>query len=120
MSVPQENMQVNVRHSRLGIVSVIIGAALPVLLAAFFISIAILQAQKIKSIGNIVAVGGVLFSVAAPLLHLVGAGLGIWGSFTKNTKKVFPVVGTILNILLGISGVLLWILVISNLKFGFH
>lgn len=107
------------RHSRLGLASVIVGAALPVLLVLFIVFTIALGTRK-NSMGSYIGIAGLIFSVIAPLLHLVGAGLGIGGLFTKNTKKFYPVVGTILNIMLGISGVLLWILVISNLKFGFH
>lgn len=119
MSVYVEETLDTLRHSRLGIVSTIIGAALPVLLV-IFVAIALIFGTSINSTGNYIGFAGLIFSVFAPLLHFIGAGLGIGGLFTKNTKKVFPVVGTILNIMLGISGVLLWVLVISSLSFGFR
>lgn len=119
MSVRAENILNTQRHSRLGIVSTVIGAALPVLLIIFVTLLIVLGSRK-DTIGNYVAGAGLIFSLIAPLLHLLGAGLGIGGLFTKNTKKLFPVVGTVLNIMLGISGVLLWVLVISNLSYGFR
>ena len=119
MSFQNENIADARRHSKLGIASTIIGAAIPVLLVIFFASLFMMNTRK-NSFGSYVAGVGLIFAFIAPGLHLVGALLGIGGFFTKPTKKLFPVVGTILNILLGISGVLLWVLVLSNFKYGFN
>jgi hypothetical protein len=35
----------------------------------------------------------------APVLHLAGLILGVIGAFTKNSKKVFPILGIIFNLL---------------------
>lgn len=119
MSGPIDNDLNPPRHSRLGIASTVIGVVLPVLLVIFIGLLIVLGSRK-NTFGNYVAGAGLIFSVIAPLLHLIGAAFGVGGLFTKNTKKLFPVVGTVLNIMLGISGVLLWVLVISNLSYGFR
>ena len=119
MSFQNEEITATRRHSKLGIASTIISLAIPVLLVIFFASLLMMDTRK-NSFGSYVAGVGLIFAFIAPGLHLVGALLGIGGFFTKPTKKLFPVIGTILNILLGISGVLLWVLVLSNFTYGFN
>ncbi len=119
MSFQHEDITTARRHSKLGIASTITGAAIPVLLILFFAALLLMDVKK-NSPGSYVAGAGLIFAVIAPVLHLVGALLGIGGFFTKTTKKTFPVIGTVLNILLGISGVLLWILVLGNFRYGFR
>ncbi len=119
MSAPIENVLNPPRHSRLGIVSTVIAVAIPVLLVIFIGLVVVLGSRK-NTFGNYFAGAGLIFSLIAPVLHLIGAALGVGGLFTKNTKKLFPVFGTVLNIMLGISGVLLWVFVISNLSYGFR
>jgi hypothetical protein len=46
----------------------------------------------------------------APVLHTIGLVLGIVGVFLKESKKLFPVLGIILNVLPVIFSALLWIL----------
>ena len=110
---------ISMRNSRLGIVSVTIGAVLPLILVIFIISLFLSGSRK-SSAANLVMSAAMLFAVAAPFLHFLGAAIGIGGLFTKKTKKVCPVVGTILNIMLGISGLLLWALLISKMSWGFR
>lgn len=118
--IPQtENPAAPQRHSRLGIASVVIGASLPLLLIFLIVAGGILEANKI-ALGNYLLIGFAVIGMAGPLIHLIGFGLGLGGLISKKTKKVFPVTGAILNALLGISGILIIYLVISNLKFGFH
>lgn len=109
----------NRRHSKLGIASALIAILIPLVLVIFFFAVVALDVRK-NTIGSYIAGVGLIFSVVAPLLHLVGGALGLAGIFSKTRLKFYPVVGLILNILLGTSGVLLWILVLSNLKFGFR
>lgn len=93
------------RHSRLGIVSVVIGFLLPVLLVFFIMTGAMLDAKK-DSIGNDILVAYVLISLTFPFLHLLALILGIIGIFSKKTKKLLPISGAIIN------GVLLLLVVV--------
>ena len=56
---------------------------------------------------NILVVYGL---AVAPLLHTTGLVLGIVGAFLKNSKKLFPVLGIVLNILPLIFAAIIWIL----------
>jgi hypothetical protein len=54
-----------------------------------------------------------IFALAmAPILHFAGLGLGIIGAFTKNSKKVFPILGIIFNGLPVICVLVIWILLL--------
>ncbi|GEM_PF-3579736 len=46
--------------------------------------------------------------IIAPILHIVGLALGIIGAFIKNSKKVFPALGIILNSLPLILAIIIW------------
>lgn len=107
------------RHSWLGIVSVVIAVGLPALLILFLIIAALLGSKK-GSVGSIIGVGFVVVGLSAPLLHFVGFVLGAIGWYSRKTRKLFPVVGTILNAILGISGIILIYLFISNFTWGFR
>jgi len=48
----------------------------------------------------------------APILHLTGLIMGIVGAFTKNYRKVFPILGIIFNGLPVICAVIIWILLL--------
>jgi hypothetical protein len=53
----------------------------------------------------------IIYALAvAPLLHTIGLVFGIVGAFLKESKKLFPVLGIILNIVPVIFAALLWIL----------
>lgn len=119
MQAPAENNYKTEFHSKLGIASTIIAILTPLILVLFFVAILILDVRK-NTVGSYVAGAGLMFSLAAPAAHFAGAGIGLAGIFARSRRKFFPVVGMILNILLGTSGVLLWILVLSNLKWGFR
>lgn len=93
-------------HSRLGIASVIIGFAVPLLLMLFF-AVAMLLGTKEGSIGGYILIGVVIFAISAPLLHLIGGVFGVISWISKKTKNLFPMIGTLLNAFLGITGILL-------------
>ena len=98
------------KHSKLGIASCIIA------LAAIFITLLLFVAWFVVESGTYAdqRVGHVLFAygmVVAPVLHLTGVGLAASALFTQ-TKRLFAVLGTTLNLLpLGLAA-LCWILVI--------
>ena len=47
--------------------------------------------------------------IMAPVFHLAGLTLGIIGAFSKNSKKVFPILGIIFNSLPLILAVAVWV-----------
>ena len=48
----------------------------------------------------------------APILHLAGLVLGVVGAFTKNSKKIFPILGIIFNGLSVFCALVFWILLL--------
>ena len=107
------------KHSWLGITSVIIAVGLPALLILFLVIAALLGSKK-GSVGSVIGLGFVVVGLSAPLLHFIGFVFGAIGWYSKKTRNLFPVVGTILNAILGISGIILIYLFISNLTWGFR
>ncbi|MDO3408823.1 DUF4064 domain-containing protein [Saccharibacillus sp. CPCC 101409] len=116
------------KHSGLGIASFVLGLISIILVAIFFVSAIGLVYSLSQSSGAMMAdvdsfmnseeftgIGVTFFLVALSLiasagLSLIGAILGIIGLTMKNRKKVFAVIGTILNAicLLGGGGLLLF------------
>ncbi len=119
MTDKQKDAGVDKRHSRLGIASVVMCIAIPVLWISVIVSALVIGTQS-RSIGNSFGIGGLIFAILAPVMHFVGAIIGIAGFFSKETKNFYPTVGTVLNLLLGLSGILIIVLIATNLKFGFH
>jgi hypothetical protein len=113
-NLPQEKS-----HSRLGIASVVIALMLPALLILFLV-MGLLLGSKKGSVGNLFGLGFIIISLVAPWLHLVGFVLGLIGWISKKTKKLFPAVGTILNAILGLSGLLIIYLFLANMSWGFR
>jgi hypothetical protein len=106
------------KHSKLGLSSLIIALAVPVLLVLLIV-LAMLMPTPLSTPRDIIGISTLVFALLAPLFHLVGAVLGVAGWLTRK-RKLFPVVGTVLNLMLGVSGVLLWTLFISNMTCGFN
>jgi len=93
----QQESQVRLKHSGLGIASFIIA-----LLQGFLTLVVVLIAGVLAAAGpqqdnevGFMIVG--LLVLAGIFTHCVGAGLGIAGLVRKNRKKVFAVLGLILN-----------------------
>lgn len=115
--INQPNYQIiEKRHSRLGIASVVVGILLPVLLVLFIVAGVFLGTRK-GTLGNDIMVVLMLIALSFPLLHLIALVFGIIGIFSKKTKKVFPVTGTIINALLLLVGILVIVFFAANLKF---
>lgn len=104
------------RHSRLGITSVAIGIILPVLLVLFIIAGIFLGTRK-GTTGNDIVAALMLVSLSFPLFHLLALGFGITGIFSKKTKKLFPIIGTVINGFLLLTGVFVVSFFAANLKF---
>ncbi len=114
--IEQANIQTaQKRHSRLGIVSVVIGFLLPVLLAFFILTGAMLDAKK-GTLGNDILVAYLLISLTFPFLHLAAFILGLIGIFSKKTKKLLPISGMIINGFLLLMVVIFATLISSSLS----
>lgn len=95
------------RHSRLGIASTIIGGGLPLLvifLAILFITILEFNTKNYNSkihfgrkLGETLSYIFFTVSLLSPLVHLMGLILGLIGVFSKQNKKLFAIIGIILN-----------------------
>lgn len=91
-------------HSRLGVASFVIGVVLPILMTIFIISGFFLDTKR-NSVGSDVLSVIFVISLTFPILHLVGLILGIIGLFVKTKKRLFAVIGTILNAVLLLVGI---------------
>jgi hypothetical protein len=85
-------------HPKVGVIS--FGLAIGTGVVTFLLFIASLipqsgtyMAQRLSTVLMIFGMG------VAPLLHLSGLILGVIGAFRKNSRKVFPILGIIFNIL---------------------
>ncbi len=114
-----ENLIADRHNSRLGIASVAIGVLVPTVLISLVVASIALGTRR-GSIGNYFGIGFVFFGLFAPLLHLLGSILGFVGLLSKKTKNLFPAIGTILNTLLGIIGILIIWLILQNMSWGFR
>lgn len=119
MNDQTDNSILEKKHSRLGIASVVIALALPALLILFLV-MGLLLGSKKGSVGNVIGLGFIVIALSAPLLHFVGFILGLIGWISKRTKNLYPVIGTVLNALLGISGILIIYLFIANMSWRFR
>lgn len=114
-----DNSILEKRHSRLGVASVVIGVLLPFLFIFPLIIAAIVDTTE-GTYSKIFMSIGMVVGAFAPLLHLIGIIFGVIGWTSKKTKNLFPIIGTILNAILLLIGLLMIGFILSNLKFGFH
>jgi hypothetical protein len=103
------------RHSRLGIASVILGIILPVLLVSFIVASGWLELDR-NRMRNDIEGYLIVVSLSFPVLHLVALIFALIGIFSKKTKKVFPVIGIVINTLLMAAGIALIVFIISILS----
>lgn len=106
------------RHSRLGIASVIMAIVIPVIWISFLVAGMLISSRY--SIGKFIGIAAMIFALLAPLSHFVGSILGLVGCFTKDTRRGFSIAGAILNALLGVSGIVIIWLFLSNMSWGFR
>ena len=102
-----EVQALNLKHSGLGISSFIIA-----LIIGFFVFVIVMFAGYVEMTTpggmNESSVAAVLIGLAiifGLFVSIIGLGLGIGGLFQKNKKKVFPILGIVMNgaIILGVS-----------------
>jgi hypothetical protein len=111
MYAASDNPAKNRFHPKTGLISfwlaIVTGAIAFLLFVGSFIPESGTYAEKrLNNIFLVFALG------IAPILHLAGLILGIVGAFTKNSKKVFPILGIVLNGLPVICAVIIWILLL--------
>ncbi|HVE58226.1 MAG TPA: hypothetical protein VNB22_15440 [Pyrinomonadaceae bacterium] len=109
MNAARSNLAIKKTHPKTGLIScglaIVTGAVTLLLFVASFIPERGTYAEQ--RFNNIFLVFG---AAVAPLLHFTGLLLGIIGAFIKDSKKVFPILGIILNGLPLIFALFIWIL----------
>ena len=99
---------IKTKHSGMGIASLVIGI-LVIILLCFTFTLAMAQGgnpnMSINSDSLLTFIG--LLTCGTIMLSLVGVGLGIAAIIQKNVKKVFGIIGLVLNgvSLLGLGGI---------------
>lgn len=79
------------KHSRIGIASFVIGiVAVLIFCLAFQIDVSSLTVLAL----------GILRWISSPILSLVGVGLGFGAVVQKNDKKLFGIIGLVINLLI--------------------
>lgn len=115
--VPQTYAPVQERrlHSRLGVASFILAVGFPWLVTLMFIVLNSLSKSKDSSSFYSFYSGAVVITwlVIAPIGHIVGVVLGSVGLFQKQRKRLFAVLGVILNLLIVTAGFLLALLLLK-------
>lgn len=106
------------KHSGLGIVSMFMGVTTGIITFVIFVFAGYLESNTPGGIDDesplaIIMGAGILLTV---FLIFVGTVLGFVGLFQKDKKKLFPAVGSFLNLflLLGVIG----IIILSFIKYG--
>lgn len=95
-------------HSKLGIASLIVALTLPTLLILCLGMVVLLESRWWF-------LGFIIIGLPAPLLHFVGSVLGLVGWISKKVSGFYPVMGFVLNAVLGIIGIILLYLILNNL-----
>ena len=102
------------RASRLGITSFLMALGFPALLGLMFAISLFMQgrvdAQKVSKFDSFTVMGLI---IGGPIVHFVGLVLGIAGAFQKQRKKLFPILGIVLNGLLVLIAAIICILALS-------
>lgn len=106
------------KHSRLGIASTIMALTLPPLLTTLLFGA--VSTNTKTSVGTGLSLTFIVVGLAGPLIHLVGLIMGIVGATFKDTNKLFPILGIVLNLFLGVLGVAIIFFLLKNLPVGFH
>lgn len=95
--INKETKDETLKHSGLGIASFIISIISGVILWGCIITSTIVEVTTIGGMSDIVAGLLGLLIIFGGFLCVIGIGLGISGVIQKNRKKVFSILGIILN-----------------------
>ena len=99
------------KHSKLGITSCVIAVATFLMMAlligaSYFIGNVTADHQQIGAVWIVTDVSALFLPIP---VHFIGLILGVVGLFLRNRRKLFPIIGTILNLILGIGSVWPWL-----------
>jgi hypothetical protein len=100
------------QHSKLGVASFVMALSIPVLLTVLVILALMLGTDTKAAPGWYSVWAFMICGLLAPLGHLVGVILGIVDALRKGSKRLFPVLGITLNLILGGIGAVILIYVI--------
>jgi len=112
------------KHSRIGIASFVIGiVAVLILCLAFLLAFGYVFSmasqnpsfQVDQSSPTVLVLGVLMF--LSPILSLVGVGLGIGAAVQKNDRKLFGIIGLVLNLLIILAFCVLVVVGLSG-QFG--
>lgn len=106
------------KHSRLGMASTIMALTLPPLLTTLLFGA--VSTDTKTSVGTGLSLTFIILGLAGPLIHLVGLIMGLVSVTFKDTNKLFPILGIILNLFLGTLGVAIIFFMLKHLPVGFH
>src|SRR2546421_11690104 len=99
-------------HARLGVASFVIGVSTFSVAVLWYAVITILPTKAGFEFSNHLFIYYILFLFfVAPVAHLVGEILGIISLFIKNRRKLFPILGLLVNL----PFLIFWILAYSLL-----
>lgn len=107
----QDQSQINLKHSGLGIASLIISILSTILV---FLSLGILftvdgiYPEETKTNDIITSIMALILFLGL-FLSLIGAGLAIAGLIIKGRKKLYPIIGLVVNIALFLIGIMVMI-----------
>lgn len=99
------------KHSKLGIASCLIAIGMFCLMtvltgASYFVGSITDDHQQIGAVWIIAGTSALLLPIP---VHLVGLLLGVIALFLPNRRKLFPILGTILNLVFAIGSVWPWL-----------
>ena len=105
------------KHSKLGIASCIIAIAMFLIMgmligASYFVSSVTEDHQQIGAVWVITDVSALFLPIP---VHFIGLILGVVGLFLPNRRRVFPIIGTLLNLVLGIGSIWPWLYFLSHM-----
>ncbi|MBN2182243.1 MAG: hypothetical protein JW715_10040 [Sedimentisphaerales bacterium] len=96
---PAQKHQMPRKHSRMGIASFIIALGQGFVTMIFIILAIILASTEHQNDNTTVFLFFGMFLMVGILSHLVGVGLGIAGTIQKSRRKIFAIIGLVLNVL---------------------
>ena len=86
------------KHSKLGIVSLGIAIGFPFLLVVLFVISILLEGRiEHRLVQKLDTTLGLIAIIGGPLAHFAGLVLAIAGAFQKDRKRLFAIIGIVLN-----------------------
>ena len=116
MNKSPKNFVAQKPHSKLGIASIIIGFVIIALGVLWYLMSYLFFDQmfgppmhRVRGVMEFTALS-IAIAIIFAILHLVGIVLGVIGWVSKKTHNLFPIIGTVFNLLLiiGDIGLIIW------------